>query len=130
MIRHISCGALAPAPAASVSATTAVSAETYARAEKFLMQTTTPLTKGGSVSASWLPDERLWYHSAGEIILVDPVAKSKTICDEEMCSGLGISMKMRGPPAAPGAGPPLSLSPDGMLGAFVHNWNLWVKDVV
>ena len=41
-----------------------VTADDYARAEKFLAPATTPLVVGGAVTANWLPDDRLWYRNA------------------------------------------------------------------
>ena len=59
-----------------------VTAEDYARAEKFLAAAANPLVVGGAVSATWLPDERFTYrnttHDGSEFILIDPVRKSRT----------------------------------------------------
>jgi dipeptidyl-peptidase 4 len=58
-----------------------VTAADYARAEKFLAPAVTPLVVGGSVSATWLPDERFWYRNTmpdgTEFILVDPVKRTR-----------------------------------------------------
>ena len=41
----------------------------------------TPLVVGGSVTATWLPDDRFWYRNAiaggAEFMLVDPVKKTR-----------------------------------------------------
>ena len=62
----------------------AVTADDYARAERFLAPAVTPLVSGGSVAAAWLPDDRFWYRNAlptgAEFILVDPVRKTRTRC--------------------------------------------------
>src|SRR5256885_814253 len=54
----------------------------YARAEKFLSYNTNPLIFGGTVRASWLPEERLWYRNVipegFEFVLVDPAKKTRT----------------------------------------------------
>ncbi len=67
-----------PVPAQQPRALTSAD---YARAEKFLAPAVTPLVVGGSVSATWLPDERFWYRSttlAGAgIILVDPARQTR-----------------------------------------------------
>ncbi len=59
----------------------AVTKEDYARAEKMLGPAVNPLVVGGSVSASWLPDERFWYRSTtaegAQFLLVNPVARTK-----------------------------------------------------
>jgi hypothetical protein len=52
-----------------------VTAADYARAEKFLAPAVTPLVVGGTVAATWLPDERFTYRNTtadGRVQLVDP----------------------------------------------------------
>ena len=67
-----------PQPA---STPTAITAADYARAEKFLAAGVNPLVIGGSVNATWLPDDRFTYRNAtadgSEFILVDPVKKTR-----------------------------------------------------
>ena len=59
----------------------ALTADDYARAERFLTATVTPLVVGGSVTPNWLPDERFWYRNAieggAEFIVVDPARKTR-----------------------------------------------------
>ncbi len=59
-----------------------VTAADYARAERFLAPAVTPLVIGGSVTATWLTDDRFWYRnvlaSGAEFIVVDPVKKTRT----------------------------------------------------
>ena len=54
-----------------------ITAAQYAQAEKFLGPAVTTLVVGGSVSPSWLPDERFTYRrvitDGAEFLLVDPV---------------------------------------------------------
>ena len=59
-----------------------VTAADYARAETFLAAATAPLIVGGTVNATWLPDDRFIYRSnkgdgQSEFLLVDPVAKTR-----------------------------------------------------
>src|SRR5581483_12203162 len=65
--------ALAQAPA---TASAALTAADYARAEKFMPYNVNPLVYHGAVRATWLADERFWYRVAvpegTEFILVDP----------------------------------------------------------
>jgi dipeptidyl aminopeptidase/acylaminoacyl peptidase len=134
----------------------AVTAEDYERARQFLEPSLSGLVVGGTVNATWARDGRFWYRnttrSGTEIVVIDPVAKSRTRCDPTVasCDGLAISTnnwqdggrsrradRLEGGPGGPGeAGdgarggtPPLSLSPDGRRGVFVRDWNLWVRDV-
>ena len=141
--------AAATAAAQQPYTTKAVSADDYARAEKYLAPAATPLVSGGTVSANWLPDERMWYRNntanGSEVILVDPTKKSRTVCDGTMSNCPGVPADANtaggggrgGPPGIGGgrggrgganAGPPLTMSPDGKLGAFIKDWNLWVRD--
>ena len=63
------------------NAPAAVTEADYARAEKFLAPALSPLVVGGSVSATWLPDDRFTYRSTtaegGQFLLVDPVKATK-----------------------------------------------------
>eukprot|EP01046_Picozoa_sp_COSAG06_P009802 COSAG06_NODE_518_length_14769_cov_75.390048_14_plen_179_part_00 len=135
--------AAAVTPAAA-SGDAAVSAEDYARAEAFTAEGVGGLVSSGGlmsftgrggigIGASWLPDETLWYRDGdGAVVLVDPAAKTTTVCDDATCADLGIPAAASGGAAASAgasAGPPLTLSPDGLLGAFVQECNLWVRDI-
>ena len=71
-----------PVAAQTTSTAPAVTAADYARAEKFLAASTNPLIVGGTVNATWLPDDRFTYRSnkgdgQSEFLLVDPVAKTR-----------------------------------------------------
>ncbi|NUQ21747.1 MAG: prolyl oligopeptidase family serine peptidase [Gemmatimonadaceae bacterium] len=59
-----------------------ITADDYARAERFLAPATVPLVYGGFVRPSWLPDDRFWYRNATaegyEFILVDPARGTRT----------------------------------------------------
>lgn len=145
------CAILAAAPAFAQQpfAPKAVTVDDYARAEKQLATSTASLVTGGTVSANWLPDDRLWYRNGTEVVLIDPVKKTRTVCDAQMsnCSGVPADAATtgggggrggrgggggRGAPGGRGganAGPPLTMSPDNKLGAFIKDNNLWVRDV-
>ncbi len=64
-----------PAPGRSVTA------DDYARAERFLPQHVEPLVIGGRVAANWLPGDRFWYRNdladGHEFVLVDPAARRR-----------------------------------------------------
>jgi dipeptidyl aminopeptidase/acylaminoacyl peptidase len=60
----------------------AMTAEDYARAEKFMPYNAAPLVLRTSVRPNWLPGDRFWYRNAlekdgSEFILVDPKKKSR-----------------------------------------------------
>ncbi|MEA3245951.1 MAG: DPP IV N-terminal domain-containing protein [Gemmatimonadota bacterium] len=129
----------------------AVTAAEYERAEGRLGPGVQNLVTGGSVQANWLPDDRFWYRSGTgqnvQVILVDPVNRSRTVCDGQLSNCPGVPAEAtsgggrggrggfggrgggRGGRGGADSGPPLTMSPDGKLGAFIKDWNLWVRDV-
>src|SRR4051812_27456966 len=105
-----------------------VTAEDYARAERFMTYNTTPLVLHSGVRANWLSgvgDERFWYRTTTEkgteAFLVDATTGAKTPCDLPECKAPAHA----GPPVAREDTP----SPDGKRTAFVRDWNLWVRDI-
>ncbi|MCC7194364.1 MAG: DPP IV N-terminal domain-containing protein [Gemmatimonadaceae bacterium] len=128
----------------------AVTTTDYERAESRLAPGVQSLTSGGSVQANWLPDDRLWYRNgtgaSAQVILVDPAKKSRVVCDAQLSNCPGVPSDAmtsggrggfggrgggggRGGRGGAANGPPLEMSPDGKLGAFVKDWNLWVRDM-
>lgn len=126
-----------------------VTADDYARAEKKLGASLTALATGGTVQATWLPDDRFWYRNqistSVEVIVIDASKKTRTVCDAQMSNCPGVPADAaaqagrggfggrggRGGGGRGGAnnGPPLTMSPDGKLGAFIKDYNLWVREV-
>jgi len=72
--------ALAPL-AAAAQPPRALTADDYARAERFMGYNTAPLVSGGAVRPTWLAGDRFWYRnqvaSGFEFLLVDPVRRTK-----------------------------------------------------
>jgi dipeptidyl-peptidase 4 len=120
----------------------------YDRAARFLAPAVTPLVVGGSVQATWLPDERFWYRNTtlagSEIVVIDPARRRRETCvaTATTCAGVAIPAAAAGAPGAGGRGgvgrggavrgaqgEPAVLSPDGTMAAFIRDWNLWVRDV-
>jgi len=62
--------------ASALAQTRTLTADDYARAEKFMGYNTNPLVLHGNIRPTWLPDDRFWYRMAtergDEFILVDP----------------------------------------------------------
>jgi len=62
--------------ASALAQTRTLTADDYARAEKFLSYNANPLVLHGNVRPTWLPDDRFWYRvtteKGNEFILVDP----------------------------------------------------------
>ena len=119
----------------------AVTAEDYARAERFLSAHTTPLVLRSGVRPNWLDDGRFWYRvtteKGSEAFLVDPEKGTKVECDLPPCKqsagGGGRPSTGSGQAAGRGGGGGQGaneiLSPDGKRAAFVRDFNLWVRDV-
>ncbi|MEP6766538.1 MAG: DPP IV N-terminal domain-containing protein [Gemmatimonadaceae bacterium] len=102
---------------------------------------------GGAVNANWLPDGRMWYRNgtgaSGQTILVNPVAKTRVVCDATMsnCAGVpadaadagggrgGRGGRGGGGGGRGGAAGNAVLSPDGKRSAFIRDYNLYVRDV-
>jgi dipeptidyl-peptidase-4 len=70
--------ALAPLPAAAQQPR-ALTADDYARAERFMAYNTVPLVSGATVRPNWLPGDRFWYRNqvaqGFEFVLVDPARR-------------------------------------------------------
>ncbi len=130
-----------PLTAASLSAQSAPRALTtgdYDRAASQLAPSLAGLIVGGSVSATWLPDDRFWYRSTDvngtRVVMVDPAKKRKVVCTAARtnCPGVPatIDSAATGGRGGRGGGAGGAVpSPDGKRAAFIRNWNLWVRDV-
>ena len=69
--------------AAAPSATApSVSAQDYARAEKFLAWNTAPLVSGATVRVTWLPGDRFWYRNSTpqgyEFVMIDAARRTRS----------------------------------------------------
>jgi dipeptidyl-peptidase-4 len=132
------------APAGAQQPTRTVTAADYDRAVRLLGPSVTPLVTGGTVTATWLSDDRLWYRNVtatgAEMVMVDPVRRTRVVCDAQNtnCPGVPTAAEAaasarggrggRGGGGRGGAGNTV-LSPDGKRAAFIRDWNLWVRDV-
>ena len=137
---------------ASLSYTPTLAAQTrgptaadYERARRFLAPSLTGLVVGGNVAPNWTSDGRFWYRNATlggtELVVIDPAKRTRVRCESAAteCAGLPISAEPGGRPGGRGAfsapgqtsstGAPLAMSPDGKRGAFVRDWNLWVREM-
>jgi len=72
---------LVTTPAFAQAARPALTADDYARAERFLAQHAAPLVTGIPGRPTWLPDGRFWYRvpveGGGEFMLVDPARRRR-----------------------------------------------------
>ena len=104
----------------------ALTADDYARAEKFLSWKTAPLVFRASVRPAWLDGERFWYRNStpggAEFVVVDPDKRTRSVVDSAQVIPAARA-------AVRGAGRNVVPSPDGKLGAFIRDENLWVRDL-
>jgi dipeptidyl aminopeptidase/acylaminoacyl peptidase len=113
----------------------ALTADDYARAEKFMGYNTTPLVLRSGVRPTWLEDGRFWYRvtteKGSEAFLVDPVKAAKVPCDLPACRQpeAGRGRGGRGGAQTGAANQNAIPSPDGKRTAFVREHNLWVREV-
>jgi len=152
----------------------ALTAEDYARAEKFLSPFTNPLVFGADVQPTWINEECLWYGNAipegHEFVLVNigkrrrarafdhgklasalsaaagksfepfdlPLERLEFSSDlnslEFSVGSVRYTYDLRDSSCRKGRAegrsvPPMALSPDGRLGAFVREYNLWLKEL-
>lgn len=109
------------------SAQTHLTADDYARAEKFLPQYLNPLVLNGSIQATWKTDHTFWYRAqradGDEYILVDATGKTRSPYSPSVEDTAGRSR----PSTFRRPGPTVP-SPDGTLEAFIRDWNLWIRD--
>jgi hypothetical protein len=79
-----------------------LTAQDYARAERFLPANLQGLVFGGAVDATWLPDDRFWYRNetllGTEIVVVDPAKKLRAVYAD--CAAAAVDCG----PAAPAGG--------------------------
>jgi dipeptidyl aminopeptidase/acylaminoacyl peptidase len=149
-----SCWVVLVASAVAAPAATAqpgsrpVTGADYDRAAQFLAQNMTGLVVGGSVAPTWVGDGRFWYRNTtlngAEIVVIDPKTRGRQVCPtgSTECAGVRMGADNAAPTGGRGGrggrggggamsstGAPLSLSPDGKRGAFIRDWNLWVRDM-
>src|SRR5881394_884999 len=70
-------------PSTAVAQTRALTADDYARAERFLAPATFRLVSGVFNRPTWLPDGRAWYSvstaTGSQFLVVDPRKKTRTV---------------------------------------------------
>ena len=108
-----------------------VTADDYARAERFMGYNTNPLVLHSAGRATWVAvdgSEKLWYRTTtekgSETVLVDAATGTRTPCDLPACRTAPAS----GAGGGRGAARTDVASPDGKKTAFIRDWNLWIRD--
>ena len=80
-------GALLVSGATLAQPRPAVTAQDYARAERFLGYNTQPLVDGSAGPPTWLAGDRFWYRvltaRGSEFVLVDPARKTRTVAFDQ-----------------------------------------------
>jgi dipeptidyl aminopeptidase/acylaminoacyl peptidase len=107
----------------------------YARAEKFLVPSTSQLVTGALAQPSWLPDGRLSFRSR-QADGTDPITVVDAKGVKTLCAGTPTPAACQSLPSAPPAGgrggrggAPESVSPDGSKAVFIRNWNLVMREI-
>lgn len=103
-----------------------LTAEDYARAERWLSYNVNPLIYRANVRPNWLADGRFWYQVSTpdgiEYVLVNPTDRSRKT--SKQLSELIVTQQQ-----AKQGKPNESVSPDGKKAVFIRDWNLWVRDL-
>ncbi|HEX8286744.1 MAG TPA: DPP IV N-terminal domain-containing protein [Pyrinomonadaceae bacterium] len=108
-----------------------VTAEDYARAEKFLSYNTAPLVDRAGVRPTFLSDGRFYYRvltpTGSEYVLINPATgERKTDVDEKRLLA-GVPVKNAG--ALVNKDRNAVVSPDGKKAVYIKDWNLWMRDL-
>jgi dipeptidyl-peptidase 4 len=97
----------------------ALTAQDYARAERFMPYSTAPLVLHTVEHPTWLPSGKLRYRTTtaagGEFVSVDPATGARESAPD------GSPVAKHNADESP--------SPDRKHAAFIRNYNLWVRDV-
>ena len=100
-----------------------LTADDYARAEKFMSYNTNPLVFRAFVHPQWTPDDRFSYHvttpQGVETVTIDPTTGNRQSSTEVAKANNTRQESSRND--AP--------SPDKKRAAFIRGYNLWVRDV-
>ncbi len=103
-----------------------LTANDYARAERFLRYNTQPFIDNGEVNPVWLTGDKFWYRNlnpkGSEIIVVDAVQGTVTPSAEQQKNG-------EAPLNRREFNKKTLISPDSSKEAFIKDYNLWVKDL-
>ncbi|MCU0649829.1 MAG: S9 family peptidase [Gemmatimonadaceae bacterium] len=140
MRSRLSLALLFAAPAFLGAQRPTVTADDYARAERFLAPAVAPLVSGVAGQPTWLPDDRFWYRvrradGVTATVLVDPRRRTRTDCTATPAACSGVSgLPGDNAPTTPAGMPnrtgrPEVRSPDGTKAVFIRDWNLWMRDV-
>lgn len=113
------------APLSAQQTSLRLTADDYARAERWLAPAVTPLMTGTASQFNWLADGRLTYRTTTpegpRLVTVNVATGARNVAPVPA-------------PAAPATGgvsaPPNSVtSPDGRYAAFIRDFNLWARDL-
>ncbi len=111
-----------------------LTADDYARAEKYLAASTTPLVSGIPGRPSWMPDGRITYRattpSGSAFYVVDPAKKTRTLAFDH--ARLGAALASASSTQIDGNRLPFQsfdLSADGKTAMVTHNRARWACDL-
>jgi dipeptidyl aminopeptidase/acylaminoacyl peptidase len=126
--------ALVTSVAASAQQLPALTAQDYAKAERFMIYNTQPLVDGSIGEPHWLANDRFWYQvstaQGSEFILVDPAHKTRTAAFDRAKLAAGLSAAS-GKTYEAGRLPfrSFTFSPDEKTISFAANGKKWKYEV-
>ncbi len=102
-----------------------LTADDYARAERFLAPAVNPLVTGVATGLTWTAEGRLTYRTTTaegpRLVTVDPASATRSVGP--------VPPAPAGPTAGPALPPNSVASPDRRFAAFIRDFNLWVRDL-
>ncbi|HEU4814266.1 MAG TPA: DPP IV N-terminal domain-containing protein [Xanthomonadaceae bacterium] len=108
-----------------------LTAADYARAERFLAHNTDPLVDDAVTEVTWEDDRHFVFevHDANGDRTLRMDAATGTVTPVPAVADPEADEETPGKPADDVEdAPPVVVSPDGKLAAFIRDWNLWVRD--
>lgn len=121
-----------PRAAARHNRPAALTADDYARAEAFLPAALSDLVLHHATGVEWLEDGRVGYRTrtseGSQRVLVDPESRrvERALLGSRPEAGRGVGGELG---EAPAVGRDVVVSPDGALGAFIREHDLWVREL-
>jgi dipeptidyl-peptidase-4 len=111
----------------------ALTAADYARAEKMLSYNTVPMVDHAGIRPNWLADNRFWYRNTtaagSEFVLINAADGARQVFSDQTKLNAAIGVANNPQTGNRNGNPNEVSSPDGKRAAFIHDYNLWMRDV-
>jgi dipeptidyl aminopeptidase/acylaminoacyl peptidase len=113
-------------PVVAQQTTPRLTADDYARAERWLAPAVTPLMTGTASQFEWQADSRLVYRTTtadgARVVTVDMATGARTVAPVPTPARVAAATGIAAPPNS-------VTSPDGRHAAFIREYNLWARDL-